>query len=376
MANKIRVVVSVTNDLCTDNRVNKVCLFLEKQGYRVTLVGRELKGSAPLPQRTYRTKRFKLPAEKGPWFYAWYNLRLFLYLLTHKVDVLVSNDLDTLLANYAASKCKPLVKLVYDSHEYFTEVPELVARPRVQRIWEGIEAWIFPKLKDVYTVNESIAALYREKYKKEIAVLRNCSPKWEKKLVPSKADLGIPEGVFLVLIQGAGINMDRGAEEAVAAMKQLTGCVLLIVGDGDVVGKLKEEVQQNNLSDRVRFFGKRPYEEMMAFTYHADVGLTLDKPTNLNYRFSLPNKVFDYMHAATPMICTDLVEVSRIVSHYAIGTILPELTVENLTAAIQDLQNNPEKLATMKANCSAAAVHENWEMETKVLEKIYPNCGN
>jgi glycosyltransferase involved in cell wall biosynthesis len=82
------------------------------------------------------------------------------------------------------------------------------------------------------------------------------------------------------------------------------------------------------------------------------------------------------MHAATPMICTDLVEVSRIVSHYAIGTILPELTVENLTAAIQDLQNNPEKLATMKANCSAAAVHENWEMETNVLEKIYPNCGN
>jgi len=78
-------------------------------------------------------------------FYANYNIRLFFYLLYSKVDILWSNDLDSLPANYLASKVKGK-KLIYDSHEYFTEVPELVSRPDVQKVWESIEEIIFPKL--------------------------------------------------------------------------------------------------------------------------------------------------------------------------------------------------------------------------------------
>ncbi len=146
MARKKRAIVSVTNDLYTDNRVNKICLFLQQQGYDVLLVGRQKKDSIELPKRSYATKRFKLAKEKGAGFYALFNLRLFFFLLTKRASLLVSNDLDTLLANYAASKFKPNARLVYDSHEYFTEVPELIHRPRVQKVWEAIESWIFPKL--------------------------------------------------------------------------------------------------------------------------------------------------------------------------------------------------------------------------------------
>lgn len=372
MARKKRAIVSVTNDLYTDNRVNKICLFLEKQGYDVLLVGRRKKDSIELPPRSYQTKRFKLAKETGAGFYALYNLRLFFFLLTKRANLLVSNDLDTLLANYAASKFKPNARLVYDSHEYFTEVPELIHRPRVQKVWEAIESWIFPKLKIVYTVNESIAQLYHEKYRKEIKVVRNISPRFQLEVLPSKADLNIPENVFLIIIQGAGINVDRGAEEAIEAMKLLDHACLMIVGDGDVVAQLKESVQHEGLSEKVRFYGKRPYAEMMAFTQHADVGLTLDKPTNKNYLFSLPNKVFDYIHASTPIVATDLVEIKRLIEKHEIGTILPELTPETLANAIRDLQENPVKLDQMKANCKLAAAVENWDNEQHVLEEIYP----
>lgn len=375
MTKKKKAIVSVTNDLFTDNRVHKICLFLEKQGYHVTLVGRLRKDSNSLAERSYRTKRLKLFKEKGASFYAEYNLRLFFYLLFHKAHLLVANDLDTLLANYAASKFKPNSRLVYDSHEYFTEVPELIERPKVQKIWEGIEGWIFPKLQTIYTVNESIAQLYREKYKKEIFVVRNISPTWKPENILTKKELGIPENKFLVILQGAGINIHRGAEEAVEAMKSIEDAALLIVGDGDVVDNLKKYINDYDLHDKVFFYGKRPYNEMMNFTHHADVGLTLDKPTNINYKYSLPNKVFDYIHAETPIICTNLVEIERIVNRHKIGLVLDELTPNSLAEKINYLKDHPELLLEMKKNCKSAAEIENWEHESLILEEIYPPLG-
>lgn len=371
MTKQKKAIVSVTNDLYTDQRVHKVCLFLESQGFSVLLVGRKRKSSKVLEPRTYKTKRVNLFFDKGAKFYAEYNFRLFWYLIFRKVDVLVANDLDTLLANYSVSKFKPFSRLVYDSHEYFTEVPELIHRKKVKQIWETIEAWIFPKLKTIYTVNNSIAKLYADKYQKEIKVVRNISPTWEPNNLKSKQELGIPENKKLIILQGAGINIDRGAEEAVQAMKLVENTVLMIVGDGDVVFQLKTYVIDNQLDDKVLFFDKRPYNEMMNFTYYADLGLTLDKSTNINYRYSLPNKVFDYIQAETPIIGTNLIEISKILSEYGVGEIIEEFTPENLALLINSLLNNESKLTDLKVNCSKARKVLNWESEIETLKEIY-----
>ena len=371
MSQNKKAIVSVTNDLYTDQRVHKVCLFLESQGFSVVLVGRKRKSSKELPLRSYQTKRFNLFFEKGAKFYAEYNFRLFWYLMFKKVDVLVANDLDTLLANYLASKFKPTSRLVYDSHEYFTEVPELIHRKKVKQIWEAIEGWIFPKLKTIYTVNNSIAKLYADKYQKEIKIVRNIAPRWESNNLKSKQELGIPENKKLIVLQGAGINIDRGAEEAVQAMKWVENAVLMIVGDGDVVHQLKKYVIDNQLDLKVLFFDKHPYNEMMNFTYYADLGLTLDKPTNINYRYSLPNKVFDYIQAETPILATNLIEISRIVEEFKVGEVINEFTPENLAFVLNSLLNDESRLTVFKENCSKAAKVLNWENEMQVLKEIY-----
>jgi glycosyltransferase involved in cell wall biosynthesis len=256
-----KAIVSVTNDLFTDNRVNKVCLLLKDQGYDVLLVGRLLPDSQPL-DRPYKTKRMRLLFRRGAAFYAEYNLRLFFLLLFKKANLFVSNDLDTLLANFCASKLKKSCKLVYDSHEYFTEVPELIDRPKVKAMWEKIEGWIFPKLKSVYTVNDSIAQRYSEKYGVGVKVVRNIAPKYQPGQVLSRADLGLPEDKFILILQGAGINVDRGAEELINAMKLLEHVLLIIVGDGDVLPQIKKNVINYGLQNKVILFGKRPYLEI------------------------------------------------------------------------------------------------------------------
>jgi len=367
----MKAVVSVTNDLYTDQRVHKVCTFLVKQGYDVTLVGRRRKTSIELPPREYSTKRMKLLFETGAKFYAFFNLRLFLYLLFHKADVLVSNDLDTLLANFMASKFKRNCELVYDSHEYFTEVPELKSRPKVQKIWLKIEKMIFPKLSKIYTVNASISKIYSDLYQKEVKIVRNISPLWEGHSIQSKKELGIPENKNLIILQGAGINIDRGAEEAVEAM-QFIDAVLMVVGSGDVIEALKNRVKTLQLEEKVLFFGRKPYDIMMNYTFHASIGLTLDKPTNLNYKLSLPNKVFDYMHTSTAVVATNIKEVANVVQTNNIGEVLTEFTVEKLASTLQTLFDDKERLALYHKNCLLTSKKENWEKETEILELIYP----
>ncbi|MBL4863187.1 MAG: glycosyltransferase family 4 protein [Crocinitomicaceae bacterium] len=370
MSKNLKVIVSVTNDLYTDQRVHKVCTFLHENGYNVLLVGRRRKSSIPLPKRAYKTKRLRLIFEKGALFYAFFNFRLFLFLLFKRADILLANDLDTLLANYTASKFKKNVELVYDSHEYFTEVPELTSRPRVQNIWLRIERKIFPKLTTIYTVNHSIAAIYSDKYNKDIKVVRNISPLWKPEALKTKKELGIPEGRPLIILQGAGINIDRGGEEAVEAMVDIDA-VLMIVGDGDVLDQLKSRVEELQLSEKVIFYGRKPYATMMNYTHFADIGLTLDKPTNMNYRLSLPNKVFDYMHTHTAIVATNLKEVTNVVQTHQIGDIIDELTVPNLVSCINHLLNDSDRLAQYKRNCIKAAEVDNWESESKILATIY-----
>lgn len=367
-----KAIVSVINDLSTDQRVHKVCSTLHAMGYDVTLVGRKQRKSLPLQERTYKTKRMFLLFEKGPFFYLEYQKRLFWYLLFHKADVLVSNDLDTLLPNFLISKLKG-ANLVYDSHEIFCEVPELQANPIKKNIWKRLERWIFPKLKHVFTVNNSIARIYSNEYNVPVKVIRNIPPLANQlKLKPSTMqELGIPQNKKIIVLQGAGINIDRGAEEAVEAMQYVNDAVLMIVGSGDVIGMLQEMVVAMKLQEKVLFVGKVPFEKLLQYTHHADLGLTLDKDTNINYKYSLPNKLFDYIHAGVPVLASSLVEIKQIIDEYKVGDCIQSHEPKHIAEKINSILINEVQLMDWKKNCKIAAEKLNWENEEKLLIEVY-----
>ena len=370
-----RAIVSVTNDLVTDNRVHRTCTALEDLGYEVTLVGRLLPKSTAL-DRPYRTRRMRLLFRKGPLFYAEYNLRLFLLLVFARADLLVANDLDTLLANYLARGRR---KLVYDSHEFFTEVPELQGR-FARRVWLGIERWIFPKLRTVITVNLSIADAYTARYaalrraQRDIAVVRNIPMPQELGPLRTRTELGLPEDRRILVLQGAGINVQRGAEEAVLAMQELPGHLLLIIGGGDAWPVLERLVKDHGLHDRVRLLGRLPYERMMGYTRNADLGLTLDKDTNLNYRYSLPNKLFDYLRAGIPVLATDLPEVAAIVRAYVAGVVIPAPEPAAIAAAVRGLFADAGQVARVRDNATFAAHQLDGAKEMETLLAVLRNA--
>jgi len=365
-----RVIVSVINDLVTDQRVKKTCQTLTNLGFEVVLIGRKLQHSLPMDSRPYPVRRMRLLFTKGPFFYACFNFRLFFFLVFHKADLLISNDLDTLFPNYLISKLKKK-PLVYDSHEYFTEVPELVNRKSVQCTWERIEKWIFPKLKNIITVNDSIADLYEKKYGVRPAVVRNISAQKQVENLKSRAELGLPENSKILILQGSGINIQRGAEEMVEAMQYIDHAVLLIVGGGDVIELLKKMVAKLNLTERVIFKSKQPHNQLSNLTNLADIGLTLDKDTNINYRYSLPNKLFDYIQAGIPVIASQLIEIKKIIEKYEIGDFIPNHNPKQIADKINEVLANQELIAKWKKNVTFAASNLNWETEEQVLNKIF-----
>ena len=367
MKNKKKAIVCVSNDLVTDNRVARTCLVLEGQNYEVILVGRQKKNSPPISQKSFRWKRLKLPFEKGPLFYITLNLRLLLFLFSNKFDLIYANDLDTLIPCFVAAKIKNS-KLIYDTHELFTEVPELTSRPRVQKIWLKIESAIFPKLKHVITVNDSIAQIYSQKYRIPITAVRNV-PEYHKLETDLKTreQFKLSNDDFILIIQGSGLNIDRGVEEAVLAMKDCEGCILLIVGDGDVIPKAKEIVTRNKLDQKVKFISRRPYEELMKITRIADVGLLLDKNSSLNQELALPNKLFDYIHAGIPILSSALPEIKKIIKKYDVGIFISKTEPKIIQETILSYKANHKLRNQHKENCKLAAEKENWDIEQQKL---------
>ena len=366
----IRIIVSVTTDLVTDQRVYKVCNSLHTHGYDILLVGRKKKDSMPMDVRPYKTHRFNLWFEKGPLFYAQYNLYLFFYVLFHKADILLANDLDTLLPNYLVSKIKGL-PLAYDNHEYFTGVPELIKRPRVQKIWKSIENWIFPKLTYIYTDNFAKRSLFVEEFKQPVEVVMNV-PILQTTLPDPTYKLEGVENKFILIYQGTGINVERGTEELTLAMQYLDErFLLLFVGSGDVIDVLKALVKEHGLENRVRFIPKVPHHILKQYTMQAHLGLTVDKPISENYIYSFPNKVFDYVHAGVPVLASRLQEVERIMNLYGIGTFVESYDPMHIAERIQWVHDNPEVYAIWQENLKHAAQEINWEQQEKVLLSIY-----
>lgn len=365
-----KVILSVTNDLFCDQRVEKTAETLAAMGCDVLLVGRCYRNS-PLPNSgNYSVKRLHLFFRKGALFYAEFNFHLFLFLLFQKCDILVSNDLDTLLPNLLISKLRRK-KLVYDSHEYFCGILEIQNRPNVKKIWQKIEKFCFPKLNNIITVSQSIAEQYSKEYGKKVNVVRNIPRLLQTEYIHTRKSLQLPENKFIIILQGNAIHKGRGGEEMVEAMTKIDNALLLVIGQGDVIVEMKQMAKTLQIEERIMFINRVAPQLLRNYTHLADLGVSFDQNLSLNHYFSLPNKIFEYIHAGVPILTSNLPERKRIVEQYQVGIVIDNFSPTNIAKEINKLIENKEIISTYKENCRKAAQVLNWENEEKVIQKIY-----
>ncbi len=364
--NQKTILFTVTNDLVYDQRMIRICTSLSENGYSVKLIGRKRPTSKVLDLKKYDQKRINCFFDKGKLFYLEYNFRLFWFLLFSRFDAVCSIDLDTLLAGYAVCKLRGK-SCIYDAHEYFTEVPEVVNRAFVKTVWEAVGNLIVPKLKYCYTVCESLSEEFFEKYNTRFEVIKNVPYKSSENI-----DLKSAEAPKIIFYQGA-LNAGRGLEQAIEAMQWINRAQLWIVGEGDLSVKLRDLVKTKNLDQKVKFKGFLKPSELPEITAKATIGLNLLENNGLNYYYSLANKAFDYIQAEVPAIHMNFPEYKKLNQAFEIGLLVDKLEPENIAFVINKLLNNKALYNSFVLNCKAAKKVFIWEIEEQKLLKFYEN---
>ena len=351
---------TVTTDLTYDQRMIRICTSLAQAGYQVTLTGRKMKNSIHLHHQPFNQKRISCFFEKGKLFYAEYNIRLVFYLLFKKMDCIGAIDLDTILPCYFIS-CIKKIKRVYDAHELFCEMKEIVTRPAIFKMWKRIERFAVPKFSSGYTVNQPIANEFKIMYGVHYEVIRNIAL-----LRPLQNVSKIEK---FILYQGA-VNEGRCFETLIPAMKAADS-KLIICGDGNFMQPARQLVKENNLQQKVIFKGKVPPEELRAITQQAYIGVTLFDDKGLSNYYSLANRFFDYLHAGIPQLCVGYPVYKEINDHFKIAVLVNDTSAQNLAAQLNNLLHNEVVYTELQQNCIKARGMLNWQGEEKTLLQFY-----
>jgi len=349
----------------------RICSSLAKEGYDVTLVGRKLTKSIPLQSFSFKQKRLPCFFTKGPLFYAEYNLRLFFWLLFQKADCLCAIDLDTILPCLFVSLLKK-TKRVYDAHELFCEVKEVVTRPSRYQLWKRIEQFAVPKFKNGYTVCKPIAEEFKKMYAVDYEVVRNVPVKKEgnKQLATGNEPetLNIQHSTFL-LYQGA-VNEGRCFETLIPAMKHVD-VSLHIYGDGNFLHQTKKLIEENHLQEKVFLKGKLDPKDLQPVTASAYAGITLFENNGMSNYLSLANRFFDYIQAGIPQVCVNYPAYKEINQTYDIALLIPDTSEKSIADGLNLLLHNTVLYTRLKANCLKAREELNWENEENKLITFY-----
>ncbi|MBC7650727.1 MAG: glycosyltransferase [Deinococcales bacterium] len=337
--------------------MQRICTSLVTAGYDVLLVGRLLKKSIPLQAQPFTQKRLYCVFSKKFLFYAEYNIRLFIYLLFTKIDAFCAIDLDTILPCYFASAIKNKPR-VYDAHELFTELKEVISRKSVHKFWLLVEQFAVPKYKNGYTVNCFIQEEFKRRYGVNYQMVRNLP--FKKKLLQQQK---FTEPT--IIYQGA-VNEGRSFESLIPAMQNVNA-KLLICGNGNFYNQTQALVHKYNLSDKVELKGYLLPSDLQTITQRCHIGITIFEEEGLNQYYSLANRFFDYMMAGLPQVCVDYPEYKLINNEYKFAYLINNVSEQTIATALNKLLADNVLYSQLQANCNSTRDILNWQEEEKIL---------
>lgn len=291
-------------------------------------------------ERAYRGNRAVVEAER---------------LLGGRVfDVVLANDLDTVPL---AIGLHPRGGVHADLHEYTPRQRYEDLRWRV--FFAPLMAWLVRtyvrRADSVTTVGEGVAAEYERVFGVRARVATNAAPYVESAPTP------VGEPIRLVH-SGAGLR-NRNITLMLDAVDRVTRPVTLDLylteNDPGLIAELRDRQ-----SERVRLHAPVPYSELIRTLSEYDVGVFVLPPINFNYRWALPNKLFDFVQARLGIVVGPSPEMARVVERHGLGAVAGGFSADDLAREIEAL--TPERVAEWKAASDRAAVELSSEAQVRV----------
>ncbi len=377
---KGHVVMLVRNPYTHDSRVEKEARTLLGDGYRVTVVA---DAAAGLPSREHRNGtavvRVRRRATAVPGLrYLAHELRLIGVLLRLQPDILHAHDSNALVPVALAAR-RAGVPFVYDAHDLW------LGRPRRDRsrlyfamsqvTYRLIERAFVPRAAAVITVSRPIADHLARRYGLDrVELVHNYPdhpPVAARDLRHRSAASEIATDRRLVLYLGALMG-GRGLEELVDAAADFDGADLVLLGSGPLEPALARRIGVAGTGERVHLLAPVPPDQVVDYAASADVGVSPIVPSCLNYRYSLPNKLFQYMAAGVPVVASDFPQVREVVRDSGCGLVVDTSRPADIAAAVNRILSDPGRALAMGER-GRAAVEEryNWSTAADVLLSVY-----
>lgn len=284
-----------------------------------------------------------------------------------EADIYHSNDLNTLAQGVICTILHDS-KLVYDSHEVQTD--RTGYNPETVKI---IEKALIKFADETIVENDTRARKHEELYGYMPKSLHNYSELYDINKLPDVdlyKMLNIDKSNKILLYQG-GVQYGRGLNVLIESMKYVENGVLVIIGDGKLKDELIQSVEENGLTEKVKFLPKVPLEELPSYTKQAYIGYQVLQNTSYNHYSASSNKLFEYIMADVPVISCDFPEIKKVVEEENIGITVEADKPKCIAAATQKLIDNPILREEFSQNCKTAKFKYNWDNEKENLISIY-----
>lgn len=384
----VKVCMHIVRTSRTEARVMRDASALVKAGCEVTIIDVEDNDAYPREENLEGAHVQHIFMEN--WFSCRHSEFLFfikaikffflsLYrLFNTKADIYHASELTALSASFIIAKLrrKPII---FEAHELYIDKPETSLafwRP-LGGLLIRILSFLLPRCDGVISVSPPINQEIQRRYHvSEVTLLRNV-PTF--KAVPKsdklRQHLGLDSKVRIALYQG-GLQLNRGLDKVIRATAFLEPDIIVVLM-GKYTGSTQQELEavleNENLGNRVRILPPVPYNELLTWTASADLGLVvLPLDYSLSIKWSLPNKLFEYMMVGLPVLASPLDAVAEVITKYEVGQIVSSLTPEDIGKTINTMLADQATLAQMSCNALEAAHNEfNWNKESQQLINLY-----
>ena len=367
----IDVVFGLVGDIRFNARALKQLRALSELGYRTLALGVAEEALSYKLTAATEVRLLKKPEGRGPSFFWKIHQMMKKVVEAEPAQVYHASDLYTLTAMRRIAR-KRGAKLVYDARERYPYVASTVGRPWVSWVWEMIERRGLRRADAVFTVSESIASHISATYNVDLPiVLYNVPSRQSVDRNNTLRDLlDIAPGQAVLLHQGK-IQKDRGCTLLVHAMQDVDNADLVFLGDGPLRSQLEEAVRQKGLDGKVHFLDPVAPEVLLKYTASADIGVTLLEDTCMNHRYALPNKLFEYLMADTPVLASDLPEIEHVITTYDVGRVVYPEDPKAIARVINEMIAAPDHLQKWAANTTKVFETFNWETASEEFKRVY-----
>ena len=377
-----KVAVFVLNDYVNDSRVIKQVESLSSR-YTVDVFALNNGDFNKIEQDSSNVRVFrKVPYAKPSNFLIKKIKQVFVYfqylftslIVLNKYDIVHCNDLETLPIGMLGKLLGKLgnrnLKVVYDAHEYETET--LWMQNKFKKfLAKKLEGFLIHYADGVCVVSDGIANEYVRLYNIDKPYLVLNTPKLV--TVPKKdffrEKFSISKEMKIFLYQG-GLTKGRGIEILLESFYRLGNSKQVIVFMG--YGNLEHEIIKFAAEHDNIFFHEavRP-DVLLSYTSSADFGISFIEDLCLNYRYCLPNKIFEYMMAGIPVICSNLIEMKNVVNNHNLGLVAKTNDSQGFLESVKlsDSFDYPQLVESI----STARTIFNWEQQEKVIFSMYDN---